>query len=54
MVKDVVTVDSGDTIDVAAMKMNQYKISALPVVDSANKLMGIITSEDISKLMSLK
>jgi len=54
MVKDVVTVDSSDTIDVAAMKMNQYKISALPVVDSANKLMGIITSEDISKLMSLK
>lgn len=52
--RDAVTVEFGDTIEVAAMRMNKHKISALPVVDRTNKLMGIITSEDISKLMSVK
>jgi len=54
MTKDIITVEFGDTIEVAAIKMNKHKISALPVVDRTNKLMGIITSEDISKLMSVK
>lgn len=53
MTKDVVTVDSSDPIEAAAIKMHKNKISALPVVDWMKKLMGIITSEDISKLMSV-
>ncbi len=52
MVKHVITVHPGDYVEEAARKLNVHKISALPVVDSENKLVGIITSEDISKLMS--
>jgi CBS domain-containing protein len=46
-------VESSDPIDVAAVRMHKNKISALPVVDWMKKPMGIITSEDISKLMSI-
>ncbi len=53
MTKEVVTVESSDPIDVAAVRMHKNKISALPVVDWMKKPMGIITSEDISKLMSI-
>jgi len=54
MTTGVVTVEFGDKIDVAAIKLHKHKISALPVVDRTNKIRGIITSEDISKLMTIE
>jgi CBS domain-containing protein len=38
-------------VEVAARKLSQHNISALPVVDGKGKVLGIITSEDISKLV---
>jgi CBS domain-containing protein len=49
--KRVVTVSSDESIDSAARKLAQHHISALPVIDPNNKVLGIITSEDISKLL---
>jgi CBS domain-containing protein len=31
--------------------MAQHNISALPVIDNENKVLGIVTSEDVSKLL---
>ena len=49
--KRVVTVTPDESIDGAARKLAQHRISALPVVDLNNKVLGIVTSEDISKLL---
>ncbi len=49
--KRVVTVTPDESIDGAARKLAQHHISALPVVDLNNKVLGIVTSEDISKLL---
>jgi CBS-domain-containing membrane protein len=31
--------------------MAQHNISALPVIDNEKKVLGIVTSEDVSKLL---
>ncbi|MEM4643017.1 MAG: CBS domain-containing protein [Candidatus Bathyarchaeia archaeon] len=31
--------------------MAQYQISALPVIDHRRKVLGIITSEDVTKIL---
>lgn len=46
MVKDVVTIEPGKTIDAAVGLMAERKIKKLPVVDGG-KLVGIITASDI-------
>ncbi len=48
--KKVVTTRPEETLEVASRKMAQHHISALPVIDRDKKVVGLITSEDISKL----
>jgi uncharacterized protein (DUF39 family)/CBS domain-containing protein len=48
--KKVFTTRPEESVEVASRKMAQHHISALPVVDRDKKVVGLITSEDISKL----
>ncbi len=50
MTKKVVTSMPGETVDIVAKKMEQYGISALPVIDS-KRVIGLITSEEVSKAL---
>jgi uncharacterized protein (DUF39 family)/CBS domain-containing protein len=52
MTRTVITVGVTELIDMAARKLDQHNISALPVINNKNKVVGIITSDDISKLMT--
>ncbi len=45
--KRVVTASDNDPIDVAARRMRNNNISALPVIDDNKKVVGIITSEEL-------
>jgi len=51
IVRRVVTTTPDEPIEAASRKMAQHNISALPVIDRNKKVLGIITSEDISKLV---
>lgn len=51
MTKKVITAAVEEPVDVVVRKIEHFNISALPVVDSANKVVGVITSDDISKLL---
>ena len=52
MTKDVKTCNSNEAIENIARKMRKYDISSLPVVDDDYKLKGIITTDQISHLLS--
>jgi uncharacterized protein (DUF39 family)/CBS domain-containing protein len=47
----VVTAKPDEPLETASRRMAQHNISALPVIDSKRKVLGIVTSEDISKLL---
>ena len=49
MTPNPVTVRQNDTVAHAAMIMNEKKISGLPVVDQANRVIGVISRSDILK-----
>jgi uncharacterized protein (DUF39 family)/predicted transcriptional regulator len=49
--RKVVTTTPNESLELASRKMAQHTVSALPVVDHDKKVLGIITSEDISKLL---
>ncbi|GHT08231.1 inosine-5'-monophosphate dehydrogenase [Bacteroidia bacterium] len=50
MTKDkLITTDQSTNLEAAAEILQQYKIEKLPVVDSDNKLIGLITYKDITK-----
>jgi uncharacterized protein (DUF39 family)/CBS domain-containing protein len=51
IVRKVVTTTPYESLEAASRKMAQHEISALPVVDHDRRVLGIITSEDISKLL---
>jgi len=51
MTKRVVTANPDEGIESAARKMEQHDISALPVINSKKEVIGIVTTEDISKLV---
>jgi len=51
MSRDVLTVESGQTIMAAAKLMLEHRISGLPVVESGGGLLGIITETDIFKVL---
>lgn len=53
MTRDVVTIGLGDPIERAAKKMNENNISALPVVDGEQKVIGMITSDGVSRLVTV-
>jgi len=48
--KKVFTTRPDESLEAASRKMAQHHISALPVIDRDKKVVGLITSEDISKL----
>jgi uncharacterized protein (DUF39 family)/CBS domain-containing protein len=47
LTKKVITTTDNEPIEVAARKMKKNDISALPVIDENNKVVGIITSEEL-------
>ena len=49
--RKVVTTIPDEPLEAASRKMAQHHISALPVIDQHRKVLGIVTSEDISKLL---
>ncbi len=49
--KTVITAQPNETVGLVAERLAKKGISALPVVDSAGAVLGIITAEDISKLV---
>ncbi|MCK9590715.1 MAG: homoserine O-acetyltransferase [Methanoregula sp.] len=51
MSKNVITTALDEPIESAAKKMGEHSISALPVVDEDNHLIGLITSDAISTLI---
>ena len=52
MTRKVITALPDEPVESAARKMERYNISALPVVDSKMRVLGLVTSEDLSKLLA--
>ena len=51
IVRRVHTTTLDDPLEAASLRMAQNNISALPVIDRDGKVQGIVTSEDISRLL---
>jgi len=51
MTPNPMTISNEATVGQAAQMMLRYKINGLPVVDSQDKLVGIITESDILRLV---
>ena len=51
MSRDVVTTTPDESIEMAARKMEEHSISALPVIDGNQNVIGLITSDAISILV---
>lgn len=49
--RKVVTTTPNEPLEAASRKMAQHHISALPVIDQNSRVLGIVTSEEISKLL---
>ena len=49
--RNVITAKPDEPLEIASKRMAQHNISALPVIDIERKVLGIITSEDVSKLL---
>jgi uncharacterized protein (DUF39 family)/CBS domain-containing protein len=47
----VVTAKLNEPLETASKRMAQHNISALPVIDNEKKVLGIVTAEDVSKLL---
>lgn len=47
--ENIVTTSAGTDLEQAAAILQEYKIEKLPVVDTENKLIGLITYKDITK-----
>jgi uncharacterized protein (DUF39 family)/CBS domain-containing protein len=47
----VVTTKPDEPLEIASKRMAKHSINALPVVDNEGKVLGIVTSEDVSKLL---
>ncbi|HZA08357.1 MAG TPA: IMP dehydrogenase, partial [Nitrososphaeraceae archaeon] len=50
MSKNVITAKEGTTIEQAKEMLHNHRIEKLPVVDSNNRIVGLITSKDILKM----
>lgn len=48
MSKDLINLDSNDSVEKAAQMMRQYDIGVIPVCDNSHRLVGIITDRDIT------
>ena len=47
----VVTAKADEPLETASKRMAKHNISALPVIDLEGKVLGIVTAEDVSKLL---
>ncbi|MBW9220831.1 CBS domain-containing protein [Methanothermococcus sp. SCGC AD-155-M21] len=54
MTRQVISTTLDEPIDVVARKMSKYNISGVPVIDKNGKIIGMITAEDLSKLLGYK
>ncbi len=54
MTRDVVTVHPEELLGSCVQKMDEYNISALPVVEKSGKVKGIVTAEGIAKALGGK
>ncbi|NMB84717.1 MAG: homoserine O-acetyltransferase [Methanothrix sp.] len=53
MTREVITSSLNDPIERAAKRMNEHNISALPVVDGDQKVLGMVTGDGISRLIGI-
>jgi uncharacterized protein (DUF39 family)/CBS domain-containing protein len=51
MTRRVVTAKPDEPLEAASRRMARHNISALPVIDAKRKVLGIVTAEDVSKLL---
>jgi L-aspartate semialdehyde sulfurtransferase len=49
MKKKVITTTPDESVDIAVQKLEQYNISALPVIDAQHQVIGILTAMDLGK-----
>jgi CBS domain-containing protein len=49
--RNVITVKPEEPLEIASKRMAQHNISALPVINIERKVLGIVTSEDVAKLL---
>ena len=54
MTAHVFTIQADEPLDVASKRMAQHNISALPVIDGQRKVLGIVTAEDVSRVLGRK
>ncbi len=47
----VITARLDEPLETASKRMAQHNISALPVIDNESRVLGIVTAEDVSKLL---
>jgi uncharacterized protein (DUF39 family)/CBS domain-containing protein len=47
----VITAKLDEPLETASKRMAQHNISALPVIDNERRVLGIVTAEDVSKLL---
>jgi CBS domain-containing protein len=52
MTKKVITARDNEQVTIAARRLEQHRVSAMPVVDEEYHVIGIITSDDISMLFA--
>ena len=53
MTHQVMTILEDDPIELAARRMKDHEISALPVLDGEGKVLGMVTSDGISRLIGI-
>lgn len=51
MTKKVIIARQNEPVDAIARRIDKYEISGLPIIDKDNKVKGMITAEDISRLI---
>jgi CBS domain-containing protein len=49
--RNVITAKPEEPLEVASKRMAQHNISALPVINIERKVLGIVTTEDVAKLL---
>lgn len=52
MTRNVIVTYPDEPVEIAARKMEEHDISALPVVDMKRKVLGIVSSEELSRLIA--
>lgn len=54
MTKKVIIAREDEAIDIIARRIDKHEISGLPIIDKNNHVKGMITAEDISRLMCVR